>query len=223
MIISFVNQKGGVGKSTLSFHLACWLQSQGLSVSFYDGDIQRSSSAWLQASCRDIPHGVINPDDPNSMPGEILALGENADITICDGPGGLGEATRTLLVLSDIALFPIQPSLLDAHSLLQASQQLRYAASLTPGRTFVARALLNRVRKRSRRARATRAAEEHLGLPILAAAVRDLDAFREAADAETDVWQLKGRGALDAARDLEALFDEVLALATTQQRVAAHG
>ena len=37
MIISFVNQKGGVGKSTLSMHFACWLAEQGWLVARSDG------------------------------------------------------------------------------------------------------------------------------------------------------------------------------------------
>ena len=48
MIIVVANSKGGVGKSTLSVHLAAWLKDQGHCVTFADCDAQESSSQWLR-------------------------------------------------------------------------------------------------------------------------------------------------------------------------------
>ena len=48
MIIVVANSKGGVGKSTLSVHLAAWLYEQGHRVTLADCDIQHSSSEWMQ-------------------------------------------------------------------------------------------------------------------------------------------------------------------------------
>ncbi len=44
--IAIANQKGGVGKTTLTVHLACWLSRQGRSVIIVDADPQGNATAW---------------------------------------------------------------------------------------------------------------------------------------------------------------------------------
>ena len=46
-VIAIVNAKGGVGKSTISVHLAAWLYEQGHSVLFIDCDDPKGQCHWL--------------------------------------------------------------------------------------------------------------------------------------------------------------------------------
>lgn len=211
MIISFVNQKGGVGKSTLSFHFANWLKDRGFSVALYDADAQASSSKWLKAYGAEIPATLIDTQNIDGIPDQILALDDENDFTICDGPGGLGEVTRTLLILSDFALFPITASYLDAESLTKARAQLDYAIKIK-GKAPESRVVLNRIRKRSKLAVETREAQESLGIPVLRNSVRDLDGFRLASQENTVVWKGLGQMGTNATKDLEALFKEIAEL-----------
>lgn len=222
MIISFVNQKGGVGKSTLSFHFACWLAERGHAVGFFDADAQRSSSKWMAEYSPDTPLGHVDLTQPNAVPRQVLDLAEVVDVVICDGPGGLGEITRTLLVLSDVAVLPIAASFLDAESLAEARAQLEYATSIHPATPPVAAVVLNKVRRRARLARDAREALCTLGIPALHATVRDLDAFKVAPQDRTAVWRM-GRAGQKAAHDLDALFAELLAFTGLRGEVAVHG
>src|SRR6266436_513763 len=54
MIIVVANSKGGVGKSTLSVHLAAWLHEQGHSVTLADCDTQHSSSEWISEAAPEV-------------------------------------------------------------------------------------------------------------------------------------------------------------------------
>jgi chromosome partitioning protein len=46
MIVSFLNQKGGVGKSTLSVNVAAYLAKRSRKVLLIDADTQGTVAAW---------------------------------------------------------------------------------------------------------------------------------------------------------------------------------
>ena len=46
-IVAFANQKGGVGKTTLTVHIGAWLSKQGKKVILVDGDPQGNTTSWL--------------------------------------------------------------------------------------------------------------------------------------------------------------------------------
>ena len=45
--IAIANPKGGVGKSTLSTHVAGYLAARGYTVMLGDADVQHSARLWL--------------------------------------------------------------------------------------------------------------------------------------------------------------------------------
>ncbi|MEO0015043.1 MAG: hypothetical protein RLZZ535_3432, partial [Cyanobacteriota bacterium] len=67
-VISLVNQKGGVSKSTTSVHLAYWLISkQKRKTLLIDADSQRSSSLWVEGM-----EGVKIPVEVIGLPDDLL-------------------------------------------------------------------------------------------------------------------------------------------------------
>ncbi|MGE0538141.1 MAG: division plane positioning ATPase MipZ [Pirellulales bacterium] len=206
MIIAFANTKGGVGKSTLAVHLAVWLHDQGARVALVDCDKQRSSSQWVAEAQPTITLRVATT--PEQVASEIRGLKVDHDFVVGDGPGGLDDLSRTLLILTDLAIFPISPSILDLRSVSQATEVLRYAHSINDGRPE-SRLVLNKMRTRDKISRELRMAAPELGLGVAGPIVRDLQVYRDAAQQGTVVTRMKSR-ARGAATEIAELFTDLL-------------
>src|SRR4051795_11519165 len=95
MLVAFTNQKGGTGKSTLSVHLAVWLQEPGLSVALIDSDAeQESSSQWLSDMGSPLP--VVKLFTAEDVFAWADALCRKHDVVVADGPAGMTPTTRAL-------------------------------------------------------------------------------------------------------------------------------
>lgn len=211
MIILFSNTKGGVGKSTLAAHLVLFLLDRGSRVALIDADEQGSSSQWIAEAAPSVT--VQRVTDPEGAAEAVIKLRSSHDVVICDSPGDDNDVPRTLMLLADLAVFPVGPSILDLRSLARATSLLRYARQINGGRPD-GRLVLNKVKKRDRISESLPEAAEQLGVPLLESKVRDLEAFRDAAQQATSVTRMK-RGKNHAKYDIEALCVEVLSVAAS--------
>lgn len=122
-VIALVNQKGGCGKSTTSYNLACWLQLQKQSVFFIDADAQKTSSAWVQAL--GIPSEVLQT--PDGILERIPELEGDYDFVVVDSPGAISETIRAILMVTDLALVPTKPTEADLASTSDTIRLIRQA------------------------------------------------------------------------------------------------
>jgi chromosome partitioning protein len=105
-VVSFLNQKGGVGKSTLSINVAACLAGRGR-VLLIDADKQGTSSTW--ASLREAsPFQVVTMAREN-MARDAIALAAGFDFAVIDGPPHAEGITRSCIIASDIVVVPIEP------------------------------------------------------------------------------------------------------------------
>ncbi len=109
-VVVVANPKGGVGKSTLSTHVAGYFASRGQSVMLGDADRQQSSRLWLglrPASARPIQTWDINAD-------LIARPPKGTTHVVVDTPAGLhGWRFKDVMKMADKVLVPVQPSVFD--------------------------------------------------------------------------------------------------------------
>jgi len=109
MILGVLNQKGGVGKTTLCVNLAASFARSGARVLLIDADPQGSSLDWAAAR-EGVPlFSVVGFPRP-SIHKEIAQIGAGYDHIIIDGPPRVADLARSAIMASDMVLIPVQPS-----------------------------------------------------------------------------------------------------------------
>ena len=116
-IITFANQKGGSGKTTLSANLAVLWANSNYKVAVIDADAQQSLTNWLEARkkyYREEPTGIDHyPFDVRNLNEDLKKIKRKYDFIIIDSPPSITFETIQIIKSSDAVYVPVQPSPLD--------------------------------------------------------------------------------------------------------------
>ena len=210
MLIAVLNQKGGVGKSTTAVHLARWLQLQGKAVHLADLDPQQTSSFWLQAAEQfAIPCSVI-PADADAALEQLPPLVEGLDVLVVDGPAGLSDPARAVMLLADVVLTPVQPAGADLRSAVDVLRLVSQARRIRGGPPDAA-VFLNRATKGSRLLAEAREVLTGLeGFRSLGQAITQRQCLSDCYGQATTVFEAGTGPPLEAAGEYGRLFAELL-------------
>lgn len=112
-VISILNHKGGVGKSTIATQLAGYYANQGHKVLLGDFDIQQSAQNWL--GIRPENAAPISTWEINN--GMLSVPPEDTSHIIIDSPAGIRAGSLQKLVsMSDKIIAPLKPGIFDMMS-----------------------------------------------------------------------------------------------------------
>jgi chromosome partitioning protein len=129
-VIAIVNQKGGVGKTTLAIHLATAFAAAGRNTVLLDVDPQASAAEWKDARTAKKPPVMAVPasrlakvlEDTKKIGTEVLILD-----TAPHSEGTALAAARS----ADLILVPCQPSIMDLRALRKTAELLEHVKKPT--------------------------------------------------------------------------------------------
>jgi len=208
-VIALVGQKGGISKSTTAAHLCRWLMEQGNTVALLDCDAQQSSSIWMSAIASPPTIEVLATTD--EILDRVPVVASAHEFTVIDGPAGLSELTRTILLRADLALVPCKPTGVDVRSAADTVRLIEQAQSVRAGAPKAALFLAMAIKGTNLKSESLEVLGG-LGVPVLSSVVHQRQAIADAFGQTSTVFDLPGRAAADSAREFEKLFNEAIAL-----------
>jgi chromosome partitioning protein len=202
-VIAILNQKGGVGKTTLAIHIATAMAHRKRKVLLLDADPQSSALDW--AAARDgQPLFPVVGLPKSSIHKELPTLTEKFDIVVIDGPPRVHEVARSAIMASDLVLVPVQPSPYDVWASKEIMDLLNEATIYKPNlkKAFV----INRKIVNTAIGRDVAEALSAYPVPVLKTAISQRVAFAESATRGLTVFELDPD--MLAAQEMSQLADE---------------
>ena len=208
MIIALLNQKGGVGKTTLATHIAGELAIQGSSVILVDADPQGSALDWTQRRSQiGLPRlfGAVGLAR-ETLHQEAPELARRCDHIVIDGPPRIAALARSALLAADVVLIPVQPSPYDVWASAEMVSLIREAQVFRPA--LRAAFVINRRVSTTIIGREARQSLAEQPLPALRSEIHQRIVFADSVAAGRLARETAPDSA--AAREIAALTDELL-------------
>ncbi|MEI7672372.1 MAG: ParA family partition ATPase [Deltaproteobacteria bacterium] len=205
MITAFLNQKGGVGKTTLSYSFATALVQAGHKVLLVDADPQHGAITWQEHRETDPLFPIVGlPTD--KLHREMAAHTANYSHIVIDAPPQVSGIARSIILASDLILIPVQPSPHDIWSAADIVHLIDEASAFKENlkTAFV----VNRKIANTALGRDVFTALENYPFPVLPTAICQRVAFAESAAIGASVLETEPNGS--AAREILSLTREAL-------------
>lgn len=203
-IIALLNQKGGVGKTTIASNLAYGLHRDGGTVLLVDSDPQGSLRDWNEAS-----GGEVLPVvglDRETLANDLTAVKTGYDIIIIDGPPQVARLNAAAIKAADLVLIPVTPSPYDVWACADLVEIITARQQVTGGKPL-ARFAISRARKHTKLSEGVDEALKDYGIPLLASRTVHREIYAQTAAEGRTVYHAAHP---EAVAEIEALKHEVL-------------
>ena len=210
MIVTFLKQKGGVGKTTLSTNVAYALSKRGYKVLLADADPQGSATSW--AAVRgdlDLPFTVIGMANA-SLRQQLPRMQEQDgyDFVVIDGAPRMTELSRAAIIVSDLIIMPMRPSGFDIWATEELKSMVDEARIFKPD--LITAVCLNAVINNTKLAKEVVADMEENEWSFFETTITQRVAFSNAGTQGLGVMEFDEH--CEAAKEIEKLTDEIVAL-----------
>lgn len=143
-IISLLNQKGGVGKTTISTNLAIAIQNDNKKVLLVDSDPQGSLRDWNEANEGKLI--TVVGLDRETLFKDIEGIKNGYDIIIIDGAPQSSKLIGSAIKASDLVIIPVTPSPYDVWACSDLVEIIKARQEVTNGQPLC-KFLISRMRK----------------------------------------------------------------------------
>ena len=205
MIFGFLNQKGGVGKTTLAINIAAELTRSGARVLLIDGDCQGSALDW--AAARETPALFAVAGLPKaSIHKELRLLARDYDHVVIDGPPRVSDVARSAIMASDVVVVPVQPSPYDIWAADETVTLIK--ESLVYNEALKSVFAINRKIAKTVIGRDVKEALNAHDLPVLAQSIMQRVIFAESAAVGQAVFEMDAHS--PGAAEITSLYNELM-------------
>ena len=210
MIYGVLNQKGGVGKTTISIHLAADLARRDRRVLLIDADPHGGSLSW--STIREAVEFTVVGLPKATLHKELESLAADYDDVVIDGPPRLSELARSIIFGSDLIVVPVQPSPLDVWAATETVDLINEAKTFRPEIKCVL--AVNRRIANTAIGRDVKAALEELETPVMQTDIGQRVAFAEAMSSGQTVLE---RPMSKAAHEVRMFVNELRRITDEQE------
>ncbi len=205
MIIAVLNQKGGVGKTTIATCLAhAFEQADPGSTLLVDQDPQGSALDW-----NEINEGCLLPVigmSRETLPTDIRAVKDQYKVIVIDGAPAADKLAVAAMKIADLVIVPVQPSPYDVWSSSDIVDLIKARQEIADGKPRAC-ILISRAIKNTRIGKDVLDALSDFDLPVLENRTTSLVAYPTAVGEGKTV--LCG-GYAQAAKEIKAIREELV-------------
>lgn len=212
-IITVFNQKGGAGKTMVSFNLSGTLGHRGHKTLLVDMDVQGTAmvAAGQAPEERPFPAMVMNLAKAPHPQREIRKYVDDYDFIVIDCPPAIESAAPSVaLLISDIGLIPVEGTPANLWAAKEAKNLAIRAQA--ENEELIVRTIANKSKTRTISRQVFEVLGKDQAVPLMGTVLGDRSAYPEAEAIGHPVTMMNS-GAREAKREFNALVDEVLALA----------
>lgn len=201
-IVTILNGKGGVGKTTTAVNLAATF-AEKRRVLLVDADPQGSATWWTEQSEKGMGFDLSQETDPKLL-GDLRKI-EGYDLVVVDTPPALrSEALAAVVAIADYLVLPTPPAPMDLAVLIETVQEAVMPLGVPH------RVLLTKVDARSLgEALEAQNTLLELGIPACHAFVRAYKAHERAALEGVPISRWRGKNGREAEADYRRVADEL--------------
>jgi chromosome partitioning protein len=206
-VIAILNQKGGVGKTTITPNLGMGFKLKGKKVLLVDSDPQGSLRDWNDAN-----GGTALPViglDRETLPIDLKSIKDLYDIIIIDAAPRSDKLAAAVIKTADIILIPVFPSPYDVWATADIVEVIKVRQSITGG-SPQAFFIINGVRKNTTLSKDVLGAIKDYDLPNIEQTISYLEIFKKTPVKGETIYDFKKEER--ATKEFDNIINELLGI-----------